>query len=202
MLELDHLVLTCLRLADGVQFIEERLGTRPIPGGKHPRMGTHNALLRIGDKAYLEVLAPDPGVPTPSRPRWFGLDLLDPNAPPRLATWVARTSELATSLFPVEEMSRGELRWRLTVPPDGRILENGVVPYLIDWETSPHPVATLPASGCQLLSLELAHPKREVVADLRTHLGAGSPHIQVRSGGPLISAMFSTPAGMAALSST
>ncbi len=75
-------------LADGVAWVEATLGVPMQPGGRHPTMGTHNALLRLGRSAYLEVIAIDPDAPPPSRPRWYGLDDLAPDAPARLATWV------------------------------------------------------------------------------------------------------------------
>ena len=198
-LELDHLVLTCPRLEDGVRHVEDRLGARPIQGGKHPKMGTHNALLRIGERAYLEVIAPDPDAPPPGRQRWFELDILDPCDSPRLATWVARSSDLASPNCPIEVMSRGDFRWRLTVPSDGRLLAQGVVPYLIDWEASPHPAETLPPSGRKLHVLELAHPEPAVVAELRKNLSGGLSAVAISLGELHIAATFETPHGMAVL---
>lgn len=64
---LDHLVVVAPTLAAGAQYVEERLGVVMQPGGKHPRMGTHNLLLRLGD-CYLEVIAPNPDAPAPTRP--------------------------------------------------------------------------------------------------------------------------------------
>src|SRR4029079_8217770 len=57
----DHLVVAAATLTAGCDFIEERLGVRPRPAGKHPAMGTHNALLRAGPRLFLEVIAIDPG---------------------------------------------------------------------------------------------------------------------------------------------
>src|ERR1700693_1602747 len=112
--ELDHLVVTSPTLAAGVKWVEETLGVMAQTGGDHPRMGTHNALLRLGDQTYLEVIAPNPTAPTPDRPRWFELDRVAPDATPRLATWVARTGDIQSAtvncsieLGEIETMSRG-----------------------------------------------------------------------------------------------
>ena len=79
---LDHITVTTFSLEAGTAFVSKALGVSPQPGGEHPRMGTHNFLLRLGDAMFLEVIAPNPAAPAPSRPRWFGLDKLGPHSPP------------------------------------------------------------------------------------------------------------------------
>lgn len=175
--ELDHLVVACTDLAAGVDWAESRLGVRLQPGGKHTAMGTHNALLRLGERCYLEVIAIDPDGESPARPRWFSLD--DPAMQARLAqgpalvTWVVRCDALATvcarvpDLGDILAMSRGDLHWRISVPDDGVLPWSGVLPAAIqrasaddadDAEPAPHPTERLPDAGCELQALDLSHP--------------------------------------------
>src|SRR5690606_8176826 len=97
------------------------LGVSLQAGGQHPRMGTHNKLLRLGDDVYLEVIAADPAAPAPQRPRWFELDQMTPGSRPRLGTWVIRTDDIVAARAacswdtgPIESMTRGALAWRIT----------------------------------------------------------------------------------------
>lgn len=51
--ELDHLVVTTPALKVGVVWVESILGVTLQAGGEHHRMGTHNALIRLGHSTYL-----------------------------------------------------------------------------------------------------------------------------------------------------
>ncbi|MEC8509190.1 MAG: VOC family protein, partial [Planctomycetota bacterium] len=81
---IDHLVVTAPSRALGVEYVSDRLGVKLVEGGVHPRMGTHNSLLRLNDHIYLEVIAIDPGSDPPTHPRWFELDQDANAAQPRL----------------------------------------------------------------------------------------------------------------------
>ncbi len=162
--ELDHLVVTSESLEGGVADIEARLGVTLAAGGAHAAMGTHNRLLQLGDGLYLEVIAPDPAAPAPGHPRWFGLDAVA--GPARLTHWVARGADLESALARAPQglgrataLARGDLRWRITVPNDGRQPFDGAFPALIDWQGPAHPADTLPDAGCRLDMLELVHPR-------------------------------------------
>lgn len=135
---IDHLVITAPSLSAGVEYVNHILGVTPQKGGFHPRMGTHNALLKFGDSLYLEVIAVDPSAPKRDYPRWFELDELSSDASPRLAAWVARTDDVdqasTASTIPlgrIEPMTRGGLNWLITVAEDGSLAEHGIAPTLI-----------------------------------------------------------------------
>lgn len=158
---LDHIVVAAAELEAGVAWMSARLGAPPAARGQHQTMGTHNALWGLGN-GYLEVIAIDPDLPAPARPRWFGLD--DPTMQARLAqapqlvTWVLEVADPAAhGLGDVLQLSRDALHWRLCMPAHGGLEQGGAQPYLIAWDDgSPSPRATLPAEGREIVALDLA----------------------------------------------
>ena len=178
--QVDHLVFTCSDLDAGIEHMENKLGVRPAIGGRHPAWGTHNALIGLGGRRYLEVIAPDPdaSVPPRARPESFTAE-----GALCLKTWAAAASELpdlcaraAAIGVQLGERAHGsrmrpdgvELSWSLTNP--ACFLFNGVVPFLIDWGRSPHPGEQAP-EGCALLELRLAHPEHARVKEVLSALG-------------------------------
>lgn len=172
---LDHLVYGVPDLLAGVRAVAELLGVVPVPGGRHPDNGTQNYLLGLGDRAYLEIIGPDPAATRP--PNTFGLADL---TVPRLVTWAISTTGLDRAVSDARAAGHdpGDARSMSRRTPDGRLLEwrlakrepnprHGLVPFLIDWGSAPHPVDSgLPA--VRLLSLRAEHPDPETVqADLR-----------------------------------
>ena len=62
---IDHIAITAPTLEAGAELVYRSLGVKPQKGGEHPRMGTHNLLLRLGNSVYLEVISPDPAAKSP-----------------------------------------------------------------------------------------------------------------------------------------
>lgn len=206
MLIFDHLTVAALTLEQGVAHIERALGVVVPAGGDHAVMGTHNHLMRLGEGAFLEVIAPDPAV-TPQRPRWFGLD--DPamreslQNSPRLVGWVTRVTDLRRALSTINcargeavRVTRGELSWLISVPSDGSLPFDGAFPTLIEWPPGPHPSSRMADLDCRLRRLSIVHPEgarlaqalAPVFSDARVTISTGAA-VQIRAtidtpGGP------------------
>ena len=165
MVEPDHLVVATHDLDAGTEWLQEQLGVKLAAGGRHQRMGTHNRLLQLGDRFYLELIAVDPKAPPPERPRWFGLDVPPlASGRPRLIHWVARSDDIerdaaasGEALGELLRMERDDFRWRITVPADGHLPGDGLLPTLIQWDSPLHPALGLPDTGCRLMKLEGFH---------------------------------------------
>ncbi|TNF20114.1 MAG: VOC family protein [Rhodobacteraceae bacterium] len=189
MLHLDHLVVSGETRDAAKQAVEAVLGAQMREGGAHAHFGTHNHLLGLGEGLYLEAIAVDPAATPPAHPRWFGLDGFE--GPPRFSNWVCRTDDLDTLLRDLPEageivaLERGDLKWRIAVPPDGLLPFDGCFPALIQWEGDRHPAATLPDAGCGLERLTVIHPEAfrlqqrlsPYLDDARVHFEEGSPHL-------------------------
>jgi hypothetical protein len=204
----DHLVYATPDLALGIDTLERLLGVRATPGGQHPGLGTRNALIGLGPSTYLEIIGPDPDQPKLSTPRRFGIDEL---AAPRLTTWVAKGTDLdrlvtrarrgGVMLGDVTAGSRKRpdgvvLSWRYTDP--SVVLADRLIPYVIDWGSSPHPAATA-APGVRLVALRAEHPDAARVQGMFAQLGFDLP---VRTGAkPALIATLDGPRGRVELDS-
>lgn len=207
--EPDHLVVAALSLEKGCDWVEERLGVRPRPGGRHVAMGTHNALLGLGPRFYLEVIAVDPMGATPARPRWFDLDEPRMKAAlaegPQLVHWVVRTSDIAAAVRAVPDLgtitpiTRDTWSWRITIPDDGHRPGRGLVPTVIQWADAKHPADHLADSRMALTLLGGEHPEPASVRKDLAALGLSDLLKVSYAKSPRLAAMIRTPRGVATL---
>jgi hypothetical protein len=205
--EIDHLVVACADLDQGSAWAEHLLGVAPVPGGKHATMGTHNRLLKLGPRVYLELIAIDREGMPPAGARWFDLDNAEVQAraaqSPFLLTWVAATSDIydavnrVPALGEVVPFTRNAYAWKFALPEDGRLNFGGVLPAVIEWH-SDHPAAALPDSGCELLGLDLAHPAAASIVPLFRALKLMGP-VDLKAGPRALNARLRTPRGEIAL---
>lgn len=173
MAEIDHLVIGAATLEAGAAWLERHLGSRPVPGGAHPGVGTHNMLLGLGPEQFIEIIAPDPAQGTPAHPRPFDLD--DPalklalEAEPQLIAYVAATPAIEAVVARLGEshggnihaMSRGPFSWRMAFPPQRQDMGN-LIPPLIQWDGA-RAAAQIPDSGWRLTGFEAQHPDMDAL---------------------------------------
>lgn len=197
MLRLDHLAVAASTLAEGVEWVESALGVTLAAGGKHGHMSTHNRLLGLAD-VYLEVIAIDPAAPAPAYPRWFNLDQF--SGRPRLTNWILACDDLDMGLGVLPgsgvptDLARGDLRWRMAIPVDGRLPFDGAQPALIQWLGNAHPAQRLPDVGVRLTRFEIATPDHAALGAALA--GFADPRVTIVAGDALsMRATFSTPHG-------
>ena len=72
--KLDHIVFGASTLEEGTEFVENILQAKLSDIGYHKDMGTHNRVIRISERIYLEVIAIDPKISNLNNRKWFNLD--------------------------------------------------------------------------------------------------------------------------------
>jgi len=212
---LDHIVVAAQSLDQGVEYIREHLGVDIPKGGFHATMGTHNHLMQLGNGAYLELIAVNPEAEVPLHPRWFALDdaLMRESLrqQPRLITWVMNTTDLQhvkafsdLDIGSPTALTRNNLSWEIALTGDGRLLGNGLLPYVIQWHSEPHPSGGMADLGCRLESLELHHNRAGWLYDKLKSFGADAlvtVHALNDSEAPFLVANIETPDGVKILTS-
>ena len=200
---LDHILLGCSDLNQGVTYVEQHTGVRPAIGGVHPGRGTRNALLSLGELHYLEVIAPDPAQAGMKISRESMVRTLKSLTSPRIFEWAVHTSDINSV---AERWSRAGIAFDGPTPgsrkrPDGRVLswqtlnlqddQNGLLPFFIQWgKDSIHPSVDAP-HGCRLKNFGLAGPDLGELAAVSHRIGfqveleqAAEPHLMAQIAGP------------------
>lgn len=165
---IDHLVYIVPDLDQAINDFEQLLGIRPTFGGCHQTKGTKNALVHLGNEAYLEILAADLENTAITPPRWMGIDLIKT---PTLSRWaicseaLQQDQAILQSYHPemgvIEQGARkttnGDiLKWDMILPLAQPLID--IMPFMVDWSQSEvHPTGSLP-EACTLLALEVTHP--------------------------------------------
>ena len=148
--------------------LERELGLRARPGGRHPGLGTQNALVPVGG-AYLELVAAADAETAAATA--FGCSALAARREgPRFSGWVARTDDL-DAFGLVVAMSRETpdgrtITWRMADLE--RLGDGGVRPALLSWDDDsvapPFAAADHPVGTVQLRGVEVGDPDGELAA--------------------------------------
>jgi len=183
---LDHIIWICNDLQHGSQSFEELTGVRPTFGGTHASGLTHNALVPLGGRSYLEILAPT-GAASAADDAWcrFARQAHEPllftycmRSPQPLVDLAAQAHALGCSLATVGGNGRitpegVQLRWKWTQPTHEQF--GLALPFFIDWQNSAHPSETVTAAGTaqtiRLRDFAVGHPDTQGLERLLSQLG-------------------------------
>jgi hypothetical protein len=203
---LDHIILGCNDLDRGIDAVEENTGVRPAIGGVHPGRGTRNALLSLGERRYLEIIAPDP-----AQQKIVHFPQIREMREPRLIGWavhppdiVAMAKQLLENKVAFKGPDDGSRK-----RPDGRVLtwktvnladdRLGLLPFFIEWSAdSVHPSKDAPAR-CRLEYFEIMSVDPDELTLTLKRIGLDLP-VQ-RSDKARLRALISGPKGDLGLSS-
>jgi len=197
---LDHIILGCNDLDKGIEFVHDGTGVRAAMGGVHPGRGTRNALLSLGERRYLEIIAPDP-----AQDKIVHFPQVREMTEPRLIGWAVHPLDIAATARQLREN-----RIAFQGPddgsrkrPDGRILNwktvnldddrRGLLPFFIEWSTdSVHPSKDAPAH-CILDYFQIMSADPEELSATLKRIGIDFP-VQ-RSDKARLHALISGPKG-------
>ena len=203
--QIDHLLYGVRNLQEGIAYIHELTGVKPVVGGSHPGLGTHNALMGLGNNIYFEIIAPDPQQKVDRV--WMDLDQLEK---PKLFRWAATTRDVMAvrNKGLSNGIDIGAVKSGSRYNPDGSLLEwilsdpnvnlgDGLIPFFIDWGEKSNPTPELP-TGCKLKSFSASHPHPDKINRSLLTLGL---ELEVQQGPDFIlTAEIETPKGYKVLS--
>jgi hypothetical protein len=209
---LDHIVWICDDLERGSRRFEELTGEMPRFGGVHASGLTQNALVGLGGRRYLEILAPVTSA-GPNDDLWTRLARSAHE--PRVLTYCLRSPRRLADLAR-EAVAHG---WtNANVQSNGRNRPDGVrlnwqwfapvvepfgpaFPFFIDWLDSPHPSEATPSPetgrGVTLRRFAVGHPQAAALTRALAGCGVGVDAYESPSAG--FHVQLDTPRGSVSL---
>ena len=178
-------------------------GVRPLFSGMHPKFGTHNALLSLGNNCYLELIAPMDSTKKLSGPFKACEDMDELT----VLGWAIGTNDLTAVdqwLHDNQITNTGPVAGSRTAP-DGDILswrtifltDRGANPFFIQWDDHcPHPSDTTPG-GCMLWQVQVAIDEKNALNTFIRKLAVSMviEENENRASGRLIGFSLETPKG-------
>jgi Glyoxalase-like domain len=197
---LDHIILGCNDLDKSIDAVEENTGVRPAVGGVHPGRGTRNALLSLGERRYLEIIAPDP-----AQSQIVHFPQIRSMTEPRLIGWAVHPPDIAAI---ANQLRENKIEFSGPADgsrkrPDGQVLNwktinladdrHGLLPFFIEWSAgSVHPSVDAP-KRCSLSYFEVLSDEPDELFAIIKRIGLDVP-VQ-RSDKPRLRALISGPKG-------
>ena len=164
--KLDHIVFGSSTLEEGTEFVENILQAKLSDIGYHKDMGTHNRVIRISERVYLEVIAVDPKISNFNNRKWFNLDNSKLQSKlkksPQIIGYVIENNDMNINKYydPFFLTSRDIYKWQFAMPTfknnilESKMIEAGIIPSLISWK-SKKPINQMKKNQFELISLEI-----------------------------------------------
>jgi hypothetical protein len=176
-IDLDHIILGCSDLDEGIAYLKKLSGYRAAVGGSHPARGTCNALLKMGPHSYLEILAPDPqqkelawyeSIATLSEPLLVGYAIHQKNLDQLAATLKQQGIKCLGPIAGSRKRPDSQvLRWQTLSYEDDK---SGMLPFYIHWDKHcPHPATEAPGTISLLSFSRTGHLLQESAPPLGHH---------------------------------
>ena len=183
---IDHIIWAVPDLEQGAAQFEQFSGVKPMFGGVHPGRGTRNNVVSAGDRAYFEIIAPDPAqapFDPEKEPKKEFAQRISQMPAPEVDMFVYSTKDL-------DEAARigKELGFTVIGPiagsrrtTEGELIEwwhvdfighdfGQFIPFAINWKETPHPGTTSPR-GAMLKGVTVEHPNNEELERIYKALG-------------------------------
>jgi catechol 2,3-dioxygenase-like lactoylglutathione lyase family enzyme len=162
---IDHIAYVASDIEKAKDTLVKHLGIEPVGGGGHWNLGTHNYLMSLGGRQYLEIAGPNRNNPVDSPLSRY----LDMQITPDVMMFAVETDDapkLAKSFtkrgIKVSEWSESR------TAPDGTVLNyrgfsvvdhpfKGLVPFYIEWVDCDHPGVTSPQGAS--MEIAICHPE-------------------------------------------
>ncbi len=183
---LDHFVVGISDLNKGMDLIEDKTGVRPVYGGMHPAIGTHNALISLGSHTYLEIIAPNPERDIGNLDPMLNSQFMEPLKKMTSLTpflWAVGSSDLSMThrLLAGSGIELSNLDAGSRKKPDGTILHWQTAfitkprlaefPFFIRWgDTTVSPAEDSP-KGCRFERFSVSGPDMAALQKLKKQVG-------------------------------
>jgi hypothetical protein len=167
---LDHVsyAVSNAELADTVQRLGSRLHAAFHDGGRHPRFGTRNFVLPLGDGCYIEVVSPLEHPAVDAAPFGQAVKARSEDGGGWLG-WVVAVDDLAPLETRMGRMAVDghrvrpdgvDLRWRQLGIKD--LIVDPQLPFFIQWESPAEERPSAGGSGLRLEALEISGDKAHI----------------------------------------
>ena len=203
--QLDHVILACSNLVDGMKQFEQMTGLKPTKIGSLRGVGTKSARVNLSNNTFIEIIGPDD---TKTSSEGIGSELLDlahgklipyhyaVRSPPndvKIPGYLGwdRDSIIMVHVDPEDFDDNGETHlWDLLLLYGHGL--GGVIPAFVNWkEKRFHPTARLEQKGAKLNYVQVRVPEGNYAHDLLD----GVEGITVVEGEPTLTISIDTPKG-------